>query len=87
MSDAPETGSDRLPTSPMREHAAPSPAQPSSQPEMSERDILAGIEGLLDAEEQPRKRAPRRAAPVATETRQQDLPNETGEEAPPDTEP
>jgi hypothetical protein len=54
---------------------------------MSERDILAGIEGLLDAEEQPRKRAPRRAAPVATETRQQDLPNETGEEAPPDTEP
>jgi hypothetical protein len=23
---------------------------------MSERDILAGIEGLLDAEEQPRKR-------------------------------
>jgi hypothetical protein len=78
MSDAPETGSDRLPTSPMREHAAPTREAPAGPSEMSERDILAGIEGLLDAEEQPKRRRAPVVRQAVQETRQQDLPIESG---------
>jgi hypothetical protein len=79
MSDAPGTGSGGIPaSSPAREHAIPAPQVQSGPPEMSERDILAGIEGLLEAEDKPAKRRPvvvRQAE--ETETRQGDLPIES----------
>ena len=80
MSDAPvNAGSGGSPaSSPAREHAIPAPAPPASLPEMSERDILAGIEGLLEAEDKPAKRRPAVVRQAEeTETRQGDLPIES----------
>lgn len=84
MSDAPDTGSGGVSapaTSPAREHAIPAPQQQSGPPEMSERDILAGIEGLLEAEDKPAKRRP------AVVRQAEETSESGGPEAPPDAGP